>query len=459
MRLFVVIPHYFGSGDAANSSPLSSSYLDPLSRIAALNDAIVSLHRNFGPYRNTIEGTELQPPGGAELNVIDIVILAMRDRHVLPHLGLDSGTYSVEYVEGAPTQIPFHAQRLMRDRLGQYDFYCVIEHDIAIHDPAFFEKLAWFQSSFGLRALLAPTRVETASTGTPGKVIVDPVLHPNSTAPFRREGQRPELRGVWNGRDHRFELPSNPHASCFFLTQAQLSYWVAQPTFDDGDDSWVGPIESAVTLGVGKAFDIYKCVSPDPFFLEVHHFGTLFASVNPPKGRRYGEPPLLAIAQNAMRVAHNRGQDGLLPPDMALWLSEGTMAEQVAQIAQEAAVERSGLRAELSNASAASENLEGEMKRSHAEIAALKAHAANLQTHATNVEDGLARLQAENQSLASEAGARMQQIVQLHGELDQAQHDLHQQRHSLRWLVRSVLAELWRRASQRLRGVRPAGLQ
>ncbi len=299
MRLLVVIPHYSGPPDSANSSPIIGAYLEPLSRIAAVSEMIAALHRNFGPFRNTVEGSPVAQGSGD--NVVDIVFVTMRGHHILDKLGLDPTIFSIEYVDGPPTSIPFHVQRLLKERIGRYDFYCLMEDDIAIHDPSFFAKLRWFQNTFGIKALLAPTRVEMAYTGTPAKVIIDP-CDVGSVAPFRRAGQSAELSATWNGEEYRFALPANPHAASYFLTQEQLAYWVAQPTFDDRDASWIGPIESAVTLAVGKVFDVYKGVWPDPFFLEVHHYGIAYAALNPPNGRRHGEPPLLAIAQGAVRA-------------------------------------------------------------------------------------------------------------------------------------------------------------
>lgn len=335
MRILVIIPHYFGPRDPASGHYILGSYTEPLARIAALNETIVCLHRNFGPYRTDYHGRDIGVDGEAPA-VLDIVVLAMRERHLLADIGIAPELYQVEFVEGAPSHIPFHAQRLMRDRAGAYDFYGYLEDDIALHDPAFFAKLAWFQAQFGPTTLLAPTRVETGSTGTPGKVVIDPDLGPETVGRFRRAGQREQVQAAWNGRQHKFALPANPHAASFFLTREQLDHWVTQPTFDDGDASWVGPLESAATLSVGKVFDIYKSTHPDPFFLEVHHYGTVYASRHPPAGRRYGEPPLLAIAQNAMRALAERGiADGLSDEALAALVSKmraaGTMAEMIGQ--------------------------------------------------------------------------------------------------------------------------------
>ena len=123
----------------------------------------------------------------------------MRDRNAIGELGLVRDTFDVEYVDDKPPWIPFHGQRLLKERLGAYDFYCQMEDDLIIHDPSFFAKLAWFQQSFGFKALLAPVRFEMSSTGTPAKVIIDPTLPESMAAPFRRAGQREEIEGVWTG--------------------------------------------------------------------------------------------------------------------------------------------------------------------------------------------------------------------------------------------------------------------
>lgn len=335
MRLLVVISHYFGPRDPQSNHAVLGSYIEPLGRIAALNEAIVCLHRNFGPHRNALDGGAIATPGAAPAT-IDIVIVAMRDRNVLSDLGIAPGTYSVHYVDGAPSRIPFHARRLMKQRAADYHFYCFMEDDLAIHDPEFFAKLLWFQAQFGPRALLAPTRVETAFTGTPAKIVIDPELGTQHTAPFRRPGQRAEIAAQWHGAERGFALPTNPHAAAFFLTPAQLALWIADPSFDDDDASWIGPLESAATLGIGKVFDIYKATTPDPFFLEIHHYGTAYAARHPPQGRRYGEPPLLAIAQNAMRAVMEGGPGGGTADGIAALIakqqSAGTLVEHVARI-------------------------------------------------------------------------------------------------------------------------------
>lgn len=303
MRILVVIPHYFGPSHPRYNQAELGSYIEPLGRIAALSELIVGLRRHFGPRRYGSNGR----PVLAEMELpeprLDIVISTIRGHGVLDELGFAPGTFEVEYVKCEPPWLGFHCHRSLRERFGDHDFYCYMEDDLNIHDPAFFDKLTWFQQNFGHRTLLQPVRYEMPTTGSSVKCIIDPELPESAYAPFRRAGQQRELEGVWNGHHQVFSLPSNPHAASFFLTKEQMDYWIQQPIFDDADNSWVGPLESAATFSIGRVFDIYKPLRPDPFFLEVHHFGSRYACHFLPGGGQYGEPPLLAIAQNAVRVA------------------------------------------------------------------------------------------------------------------------------------------------------------
>lgn len=344
MRILVAIHHYFGPTRPEYTTQILASAIEPIGRIAALNENIVALKGHFGPNRYTFEGEVIDDAAAGTARQLDIVVICQRNHNLLSLLGLAAGTFETQYVDGNPVHLPFYAQSLFLDRLGAYDLYCSIEDNLIIHDPAFFEKLMWFQGTFGPRALLAPVRFELASIGSPAKVIIEPELPENWLDPFRRANQPAELEGTWRDCRQNFRLPRNPHAGCYFLTQEQLAYWVKQPSFNDRDTSWVGPLESAITLSVGKVFDIYKAAPPDRFFLAIQHFGARYAAQHPAPGSRRGEPPLLAIAQNALRAAvlAQRGHHGAALIDAGLegplanfiekWIAQGTVIEQRGQL-------------------------------------------------------------------------------------------------------------------------------
>ncbi len=428
MRILIVTPHYFGHAHPGNNLPTISSYIEPLGRIAAFSEMISALYMHHGPRRHTLEGAPV--PGDSGERVIDIVVLAIKGQELLDDLGLAPGTFEVEYVTCEAPWIGMQSQRVMRDRLGQYDFYCYLEDDLIIHDPAFFEKLAWFEASFGPQALLMPVRYEVPAMGTPAKVVVDPVLPESYLEPFRRPGQRETIEAPWHGRPQTFALPPNPHAASHFLSARQMELWVQHPTFDDRVDSWAGPLESAATFSVGRVFDIYKPAAPDPFFLELHHYGTRYAPQAAPPGIRYGESPLLAIAQNAMRAllpdntAERPEVDESFSRLAARWLAQGTAVES---------------RASLEGA----QRLLGERDQ---QIATLTAQLSQL-TQAEAEQTAALRAQA---SQATEA--QSEQTAALTAQLRQlrdAQAAQRKRERSLRWLAGTAASEIARRLGKR----------
>lgn len=329
MRILVVIAHYFGQKALDDPRPIAGSQIEPLSRIAALNASLVALHRNFGKISRTFEGQDLSTTPAFRDRLLDIII---KGNSLLEHVGIDPAHYTVEYVDDEPLRIPHHAQRVLRDRAGPYDCYGVMEDDLIIQDEEFFAKVGWFAGEFGPQRLLAPVRFEIAASGTPSKVVVDWSSPEKDRWQFLRPGQVQELSGNWRGQRQTFRIPGTPHAAGYFMTNAQLDYWMKQPSFADGDISWVGPLESAMTLSVGKVFDIYKPADPDPFFLSIEHYGSYFSTFSAKPGQTHGDPPILIIARNAMQAAAeapgvtnsgNASFDEL----MGLWRGHRTTAE------------------------------------------------------------------------------------------------------------------------------------
>jgi hypothetical protein len=322
MRILFVICHYFGAKSATDDASIFSSQLDPLARIAAVNASMVSLHRHFGPRRHGVDASARLPEDRTPERRLDIVVLQVPGKGLLDGIGIDPSCYTVEYFDGPPLMLCFEAQRVLRERVGGYDCYAVIEDDIVIHDPLFFDKLCWFERLFGVRSLLQPLRYEMAQSGTPAIVVADPVLSAANLTPFRRPDQKEHLVADWHGRRQTFVVPDNPHASGYFVSDAQLRHWIGTPWFYDRDASWIGPIESAMSLSLGRAFDLYRAADPDPFFLCVEHYGTRYARATAPIGVDYGDAPLLEIAHEALQRANSGevaapGKDSLLAKSAA----------------------------------------------------------------------------------------------------------------------------------------------
>jgi len=306
MRLLVTIAHYFKQDSFAELHRGAGSGRSPFARIAELNEQIVALNKYYGS-RCLSLNPDRPPPVAAGNDTLDIVVMTVRGANLLAWIGIDPATYTVAYFDGVPRMLPFEAQRIMRERAGGYDLYGYFEDDLIIDDPAFFAKIAWFAEKFGPNALLMPVRYEFAHTGTPTKVAIDHRLSSKALAPFRRMPVPTVQRGSWNGREQTFRLPQNPHSGCFVVTDTQLKLWMGQPSFYDRDVSWIGPLESASTYSPGKVFGLYIAAEPDPWFLQIEHYGTRYAATVAPLGEIYGEPPLLAMVE----AAASAGSEGI----------------------------------------------------------------------------------------------------------------------------------------------------
>ena len=301
MKLLVVIPHFCGGSPGTNGTgAYYGSAGSRLRRLAALNEAIVALHRNFGPSRIPVR------PGqrASTADSLDIVIVTVAGHNVLDRLDLAEGAYTAEFYDGPPMMLPFEAQRILRERVGQYDFYGMLEDDLIVHDPAHFEKLQWFVETFGERCVLQPHRCEVSKSGAPAKFLIDPKLgeHP---ARFVHEGQQAQLSGDWHGKRVDFITPSNPHSGGYFVTEEQLRHWIQQPWFHDRDVSWVGPLESAATLSLTRSFDVYKPVDAQGNFLEIEHYGVRYANQFETADVVHGDALLLNLLESAIGCGGN----------------------------------------------------------------------------------------------------------------------------------------------------------
>jgi hypothetical protein len=299
MRVFVAIAHYFNNEEerqAIRDLDMGSGRW-PLPRIAALNAEIVALHRYFGPTALSINPNEAAQFASRSSDVLDIVIVTLPGKNVLPWVGIEPPTISTEYFDGDPLLLGFEAQRLMRERAGAYDIYGYMEDDLVITDPAFLDKISWFADKFGDTALLLPRRYEQSSTGTLAKVAFSPQLSKSSREFLYRNNPSPLLSAEWNGREQSFRIPMNPHAGCYFLTRHQLEKWIRSKSFYDRDVSWIDPLVSAATYAPGKLFNIYMPGEPDPWFLDIEHFGVRYTAQALSATMTLGDQPVLKLAE------------------------------------------------------------------------------------------------------------------------------------------------------------------
>lgn len=274
MRILVTIAHFF----KPNGGRHASQGKDPQPRLLALSMNLAALHQLFSRSQGVIDIAQrlTLPANQSQAHDLDVVICTTQDHHLLDQLCLPYHFYSHHPTQADPPFLGFECQAVLRDCLGQYDYYCFLEDDLILHDPYFFIKLAWFTEQAGDLSLLQPNRYEVATHGITCKAYIDGNLAPHVTSAFQNVNERSQFQGSVMGQPLTFRRTLNPHAGCYFLNANQMARWVSQPHFLDNDSSFISPLESAATLGIMKTFRVYKTVPEQASFLEIQHFGKSF---------------------------------------------------------------------------------------------------------------------------------------------------------------------------------------
>jgi hypothetical protein len=277
MRILVAIPHYFGQG-AGDTARHASQSGDADSRASALELAILALHQLHGESqamirhadRRTIEANQ------SLRHTVHVVVVTTGGHHVLNRLRLSETLYQHYPVDDDPTFLGFYCQTILRDRWGNYDYFCYLEDDLILHDPWMFQKLQWFTGHVGNDKVLLPNRFERSANLAYEKCYLDGDLSKTVTEKFQDASDHPQLSSTVLGVSIRFVRPLNPHAGCFFLNARQMQHWTKQPHFGTHDATFIGPLESAATLGIMRTFKIYKPAPENANFLEVEHYDNAY---------------------------------------------------------------------------------------------------------------------------------------------------------------------------------------
>ncbi len=284
MRLLFVIPHYFG-GQAEAKPDLKGNHASVTSsaesRVNAIRRTVTSLHQTFGSSQAMIRHVDRRTePANAELkHQVHVVMVTNGQSHLLSEAGFSEEQCYHFATDEQPIRLGFRCHNVLRDRWGNYDYYCFLEDDLSLTDPWFFEKLRWFNSHVGDDKLLLPNRFEKADGLAYDKCYLDGDLREEATKPFQDVHHNPELTSTVMGKPIRFVRPLNPHSGCFFLNAAQMQRWIQQPDFGIPASSFIGPLESAATLGIMKTFHVYKPAVEHAGFLEIEHDGNRFLSL------------------------------------------------------------------------------------------------------------------------------------------------------------------------------------
>ena len=277
MRVLCAIPHFVRPETSVPDTPRYDSHAgDTTSRIAAVTACLTALHQNFNvrpTFINQGRSTAREFPPAVAVH-LDIVICTTRDCHLLDQLPVEPRYYIHIPSNCEPLLLGFTCHDALRERLGQYDYYCYLEDDLILHDPWLFHKLNWFNQSSGDDKLLQANRYECGLNHLIAKIYVDGDLAERVTAPFQDTRDTAPLAGEVLGLQLLFQRTLNPHSGCFFLNARQMRHWAQQPYFLDRDCRFVGPLESAATLGILRTFKIYRPARANADFLEIQHYGT-----------------------------------------------------------------------------------------------------------------------------------------------------------------------------------------
>jgi hypothetical protein len=280
MRILVAIPHFFDASGEVRRAPEHGALAgQPGPRIEALSACVSALHQLFGGPQVIIDIARREAKdANAQLATakLDVIVCTTRGQHLLSRLPLDRDALRHHPTDVEPPLLGFECHAALYERLGDYDYYCYLEDDLIIRDPWFFAKQGWFQRQVGPAAVLLPNRYEVARGGVAWKAYLDGDLPAEVTARFQNIAEAPELKGSCLGLEVTFRRPSNPHSGCFFLTDEQMRAWGRSRDFLDRDTRFIGPLESAATLGLMRAFRIYKPAPEVACFLEIEHAGTAF---------------------------------------------------------------------------------------------------------------------------------------------------------------------------------------
>ena len=303
MRILLAIVHHWnpdGSGEHASLRP------DPGPRIEAFQQQLLALQRlGTRQAQLSIAAMQAEPANQALQHQIDVKVITDGEHHILDRVA-EPYKHLFQMVVSSPAtpkHLGFEAQKFLASRLDQsYDLYGYMEDDLVIHDPWFFHKIDWFRLQLGDDCLVLPHRFELhPEPHAVDRFYIDGPMHERELRQVIPEPPA-ALAADWPGGRLFFESPVNPHAGCFFLSPAQLLHWVQQPCWQDGDTSWVSPLESAATLGIARTFRLFKPAVVQAAWLEIQHWGCSFHTLI---GRsvRLAEPQPESEDPSAVRTA------------------------------------------------------------------------------------------------------------------------------------------------------------
>ena len=280
MRVLVVVPHYFHPEPGSRHSSVDGKRRD--TRKATVERVFCQWRHEFGGPQAVLnieqKRFEQVNPG---LNEVTLVALTTHGRHLLDSDLLRHQRINlIDCKVDTPRLLGHETARIFADNANRFDLFIFSEDDLLVTDTLFLEKARWFAETFGHTRVLMPNRYEWNPAGPAYKTFIDGDL--NSRAWERWTAALPDkdyLAASALGTQWSFRRARNPHSGMHVLTREQVDHCRRQPYWGDRDVSFIGPLESAATLGVLKTFSIYKSWGRSLNFFGVEHLDHRFSSV------------------------------------------------------------------------------------------------------------------------------------------------------------------------------------
>ena len=280
MRILVVIPHYFHPEPSAHHSSVDETRR--AERKAVVERVLIAWRHEFGAPHAVLDiehkRFEQVNPGQ---NEVTLVVLTTGGRHLLDEDFTRRHRINLADCKvDKPRMLGHDFSRFFADHLQKFDLFVFSEDDLLVTDPQFLDKARWFAETFGYRRTLMPNRYEWNPDGPATKTYIDGDLAPRAIA--RWIDPRPDedfLTASAFGTPWTFRRARNPHSGMHIVTREQLDHWRRQPHWADRDAGFIGPLESAATLGVLKSFAVYKSWGRSYSFFAVEHLDRRFSSM------------------------------------------------------------------------------------------------------------------------------------------------------------------------------------
>lgn len=284
MKALVVLVHYFATEANPRHSSVDESRRED--RTAVVKQVIRGYRGAFGPsasvryaQRKSSYLLDMACPVEVDIRLLTVPGHSLIDLPFRERFGVAQTSAEPKN----PRALGFDAYQVFARHADRYDWFIYSEDDLLVRDPLLFDKLTWFNRTFGDHRVLSPNRFEWNDLGKTQKTWIDHDLEESvSRRLLSAIDDEETLTATPLSMPTTFRRANNPHSGFFAITAAQLSHWMARPHWLERDGSFVSPLESAATLGLTKTFSVYKPGGTAAGFLEIEHLDNRFSGRDRP---------------------------------------------------------------------------------------------------------------------------------------------------------------------------------